>query len=45
MKGLSKLDDDKVRHYETTKETLEKLQCLYGEERCEASEKVDESFY
>jgi len=36
MKGLSKSDADKVRHYESEKEVLDKLQCLYGGDRHEA---------
>ena len=30
LKGLSSVDFDKVRHCESTKEMLGKLQCIYG---------------
>lgn len=32
MKELFKPDVEEVRHCETTKEILDKLQCIYGED-------------
>jgi len=42
MKGLSKSDVDKVRHCESGKEVLDKLQCLYGGDNHVAQEEVEE---
>ena len=42
MKGLSKPNVDRVRHYESLKEMLDRMQCLYGGERYTAQEEVVE---
>lgn len=42
MRGLSKLDVDKVRHFVLAMEVLDKLQCLYGGDSHIAQEEEEE---
>lgn len=44
MKGMSKLDAEKVRHCETTKEMLDILQCLHGGGSHKTTKEIDESY-
>ena len=42
MKWFSKIDAEEVRHCQTKKEMIDKLECLYGEDCNVSQEKVEE---
>lgn len=44
INGISKLDGNKVRHCESTKEVVDKVQCLYGGDSHVAQEKAEDPY-